>query len=110
MLTLDKKELARLRDDVLENPEKYIKIFTEWEAPVYDEYYRDHEREQPKMRFHIQKMLWMRYYDDEFCKDTWIYKDEYETYKEWASKIDEKAIDTLRDCIFHLLNSIQEKD
>jgi hypothetical protein len=94
LLTLDKAELQRLRNDVLTDPDKYIKVFTRRE-PIDEDLLWPRRIEEEKF---LERDFWWRFYNNHQITpmEKWPKKREYEMYKDWADDVESKAIDTLR--------------
>ena len=109
--TFDKKELENLRRDLLENPEKYEELLLKeaeedpglpttdpgrlWESRAA----RASDRE-----------YWHRLVNDGRAKqlDNWPMRVEYHAYKDWADKIQAKALDTLKYTVTRLLLDFED--
>ena len=102
----DKEDLLKLRQDLIENPEKYEEMLTFERAPPADlrgtdpgEYRRHLKfREENRKYFH-------RVYNDGRCDlpEQRHLRAEYYRYKYWADGIKNKALDTLRLTVNRLL-------
>lgn len=106
LVTLDKAELSKLQNDVLTDPEKYIKAFTRRE-PVDEDLRWPRRIEEDRF---ANRDFWWRFFNNNQVTpmEKWPKKVEYEMYKDWADDVEAKAIDTLRNCLAQLILSLKE--
>ena len=104
LLTLDKKELLKLQQDILQNPEKYEALLKMNQADETDPNKANKfNREMSELKLQEQE-YWFRVINDGMNPlDSFPYAREYEAYKFWAEGIEEKALDTLRMAVNTLL-------
>ena len=106
MLTLDKGELKKLQNDVLTDPEKYIKVFTRREQPNDDLTW---PRMLDQIKFEDRDFWWRFHFNNQVTPmEKWPKKHQFEMYKEWADGVESKAIDTLRSCLSELILGLKE--
>jgi hypothetical protein len=96
MLTLDRSELDKLQNDVLQNPDKYTQMFTKPEAPVEN---LQNLRGRAEEKFEVGDFWWRMYNDMATPLDNWPKRVEFDMYKAWAEDVEKSAIDTLRNCL-----------
>ena len=94
-----------MREDILNNTRKWEMLFETPEKPTEDRGLNlRHNTRGRWYRRHDEWEHWWRIFNDGKCDmENLPFYREYHDYKEWADKIDEKALSTLRMLVDKLL-------
>ena len=106
MLTVDKKELLKLQEDVYANPQKYEEIFNKQDHIDWGQtrhFWFPHRRQDQEVRMN-DNMHWHSMLNDGTnAVENWPYYRQYMVYKDWFEEIEKKALNTLKVAIAQLL-------
>lgn len=110
-LTIDKKELLKIQDDIYSNPQKYEAMFTKQERIDWGQnrhiYHPDrHEDHRLSDRQFWHSML----NDGTESVENWPFYTEYVAYKGWFDNVEDKALDTLKTAVAQLLQNFEKPD
>lgn len=104
MFALDQNELEKLQIDVLSNPEKYEQLLTNYQTETADSKLSTKMDRGLARAKQDEQEYWFRVMNDGMCPlDSFPYAKEFSAYKEWADRIENNAVNTLRMCIDKLL-------
>ena len=112
MLTVDKKELLKLQEDLYANPQKWTEILTKREREDRGQerhFWTQHRLEDQDVRF-ADKQYQQAITSPDGAPDqleNWPMYKEYMAYQSWAERIEDKALHTLKVAVAQLLNDFE---
>ena len=103
LFTFDKEELLKLRKDLLENPEKYERMFTQSNLK-----YEGRSIFEDKVKRKEEYEYWYRVFNGGYAPiDSLKYHKEMILYSEFVQNVEENALNTLKMTVQRLLQDFE---
>ena len=107
LYTFDKEELLKLRRDILENPEKYEKLFTTSKG-TYDIKYDNNIKKERKLE---EYEYWYRVLNDgRSPTDSYPYYKEMLAYQDYCKEVEKNTVQTFLLTVNRLLMDFENQD